>query len=118
MLPSLFFKIAKEISGSERRTVWIAFAKRTWFRSFSPSNSSKGFGLPGTPETPGYTMRISCSAFSGGTLIVVLDFPAQPCLRTVPPGARFGGFALMPSIAMTLATTPGLRYRPRSRSPI
>ena len=32
-----FFKTAMEISGSEPATVWIASAKRTWFRLLSPS---------------------------------------------------------------------------------
>ena len=38
MLSAPFFKTAKEISGSEPTTVWIASAKRTWCRSFSPSS--------------------------------------------------------------------------------
>ena len=52
----------------------------------------------------------------GDALINVIRFPAKLYLRIVTPLARFGGFARMPSIAMRREITPGLRYRPRSRS--
>jgi streptogramin lyase len=42
--------------------------------------------------------------------------PCETYLRTVTQPARFGGFARIPSIAMTRETTPGLRYRDPFRS--
>ena len=60
--------------------------------------------------------RCPWSGFTGDAPIVIIRFPAKPYLRTVTPLARFGGFALMPSIAIRRETTPRLRCRPRFRS--
>src|ERR1700758_4945142 len=45
-----------------------------------------------------------------------MRFPSKPYLPIMTHLARFGGFALMPSIATTREATPGLRYRRRFRS--
>src|SRR5579863_8543916 len=49
-------------------------------------------------------------------IVMVTRFRSNQYSRTMTPLARFGGFAWMPSIAMTREATPGLRYRPRFRS--
>ena len=51
------------------------------------------------------------SVLTGDALMKVIRFPAKLYLRIVTPLARFGGFAPMPSTAMTREITPGLRYQ-------
>src|ERR1700679_251236 len=117
MLLTPFFKIAKEISGSEPTTVWIASAKQTWCQPFSPTHSAKRFGSSETQETSGYKSLGPWSGFTGGALIAVIRFPTtELSLRIGTPLARFGGLAITLSIAITEEITPPLRYRRRSRN--
>src|ERR1700679_248168 len=117
MLLTPFFKIAKEISGSEPTTVWIASAKQTWCQPFSPTHSAKRFGSSETQETSGYKSLGAWSGFTGGALIAVIRFPTtELSLRIRTPLARCGGFAITLFVDITEDNTTSLHYRRRSRS--
>ena len=89
MLSAPFFKTAKEISGSEPTTVWIASAKRTWYRSFFPFKEREcRFGCRRCRRRLGTKTCIPWSAFTEDTLIVSYPFsdPAISAYRD-PAGA-------------------------------
>jgi hypothetical protein len=75
------------------------------------SSSAISLSRAAHPRAPSVGSLLALSNFRADAPIVVIRYPAKPCLRTVTPPVRFGGLAQMPSIALTREATPWLRFR-------